>query len=221
MTGSRWIWSGVLAGAVVVAPWALQAEDEKKACCMMKEEGGGAGGGHQGHGGKTGKRQDALDPHDHGSAPADVGAGHGHGAAGGHGGAHHGGVTPGVQASVAAVPVPNEPGPTALKAEMWLLTAAMQEVLVALANNNLPAIPAAIHRVHAAREMTEQSLERGLVKLPRNADKVAEFKQEDAAFHDELVKLVQASRHNDLQAATRQTGVLLNACTQCHLKYRF
>ena len=109
----------------------------------------------------------------------------------------------------------------ALQLEMITLTAAMQEVVVALANNQLSTIRPAIHRIHLAREQTEAALDQGLIKLPRNPDKLAEFKKEDAAFHDELVKLLKAAQANDLTAATRQTGVILDGCTRCHLSYRF
>ncbi|MCE7890614.1 MAG: hypothetical protein DYH12_13115 [Sorangiineae bacterium PRO1] len=47
------------------------------------------------------------------------------------------------------------------------------------------------------------------------------FKREDEAFHDELVKLLQASKRNDLPGATKQLGTVLEGCTSCHQKYRF
>lgn len=111
--------------------------------------------------------------------------------------------------------------PNVVQQEMRELTLAMQVTLAAIANNTLDDIPPAIHRVHAARDLTEAALAKGQVKLPRNADKLPAFVRQDEAFHGELVKLVRAARAHDLPAATRQFGVVLNGCTACHAQYRF
>ena len=113
------------------------------------------------------------------------------------------------------------PPVTPLQAEMRELTAAMQVILVAIANNELDAVTPAIHKVHDARTNTEHALERHEVVLPRNGDKLADFIKQDEAFHGELVKLVKAARSHDLPTATAQVGVILNGCTACHVKYRF
>jgi len=125
----------------------------------------------------------------------------------------------------AADPPPKTtPAPVAaspVQLEMVALTDAMQKVLVAIANNNLAAIPPAIHAVHSARDVTADALRKGAITLPKNPGKLDEFAREDDRFHGELVTLVKAARANDLQAATRQMGVVMNGCTACHLKYRF
>ena len=52
-------------------------------------------------------------------------------------------------------------------------------------------------------------------------DRLKAFIKEDDAFHGLLVKLVKASKANDLKAATKATAEVINGCTSCHMKYRF
>lgn len=113
------------------------------------------------------------------------------------------------------------PGVNAVQNEMRQLVEAMNVFVLAVANNDLKAIPPAIHRVHSARQLTEQAIESGTYKLPKNPDKLSAFLKEDEAFHEELVTLVKASKANDLQSATTQVGKLVNGCTSCHVKFRF
>lgn len=112
-------------------------------------------------------------------------------------------------------------GVNAVQNEMRELSTAMNEILLAVANNNLKVIPESIHRVHSARQLTEAAIESGHYKLPKNSDKMAAFIKEDDAFHEELVALMKASKTNDLNAATKQVGRLVNGCTSCHTQYRF
>ena len=116
---------------------------------------------------------------------------------------------------------PETKAPNAVQHEMRELALAMQVTLNAIANNTLGDVTPAIHKVHGARDLTEAALKDKLVVLPKNGDKLAAFIKEDEAFHNELVKLVKAARANDLTAATRQFGVVMNGCTACHSKYRF
>lgn len=120
----------------------------------------------------------------------------------------------------AATP-PAPAGTNPVKNEMQALTAAMQTILVAISNNQLQEVTPAIHKVHGLKEITSQALKKGEYKPPKNGDKVKAFIKEDDAFHDLLVKLVKASRANDLPAATRATAEVINGCTSCHMKYRF
>lgn len=46
------------------------------------------------------------------------------------------------------------------------------------------------------------------------------FVARDEAFHAELVKLLRAAQANDLPAATKQLGPILEGCTGCHQQYR-
>jgi cytochrome c556 len=75
--------------------------------------------------------------------------------------------------------------------------------------------------VHGARMVTEEALKKGGYKPPKNGADLDAFVKQDEAFHDELVKLLKASKANDLPATTKQLGVVLEGCTNCHTKYRF
>ncbi len=121
--------------------------------------------------------------------------------------------TPSVAAPAAALnPVQNE---------MRLLHEATRDWVTAIANNTLDTIPEDIHKVHGARMVTEDALKKGSYKPPKNADDLDGFIKQDEAFHDELVKLLKASKAKDLPATTKQLGVVLEGCTSCHTKYRF
>ncbi len=105
---------------------------------------------------------------------------------------------------------------------MRLLNEAMRDWVTAVAQNSLAAIPAGISRVHAAREVTDSALKRGEYVPPKGGKPaLAAFIEQDEAFHDELVTLLRAARANDLEAATRQLGVVMQGCTSCHTAFRF
>lgn len=124
-------------------------------------------------------------------------------------------------APAAAVSKPHASGVNPVQHEMRLLTEAMNVILLAVANNNLKAIPPAIHKVHDARMVTEKALLSGAYHPPKNGNRIDAFIAQDEAFHDELVTLMKAVKADDLQAATRQVGVIVNSCTSCHTQYRF
>lgn len=130
------------------------------------------------------------------------------------GGAHH------LHEAKAPAPTP-QPGVNAVQNEMRLLTEAMDVIVRAVANNDLKTIPPAIQKVHQARQLTEKALESGTYKLAKGSDRLEAFIKEDEAFHDELVVLMKAVKGNNLQQASRQVGVLMNSCTNCHTKFRF
>lgn len=111
--------------------------------------------------------------------------------------------------------------PNAVQKEMQALHLLMVTTLVAIENNTLSTIPTAIHQVHEAKGETEKAIKSGSWKPPRADTTVADFVKADEAFHDELVKLLQASKKNDVTATTRQLGVVLDGCTSCHVRFRF
>jgi len=109
-----------------------------------------------------------------------------------------------------------------VQAEMRLLNEATRDWVTAIAQNDLASIPPAISRVHAARLVTEEALKRGAYVPPKGgAAALAAFVRQDEAFHEELVALLQAAKANDLPAATRQMGVVLEGCTSCHMTFRY
>lgn len=138
---------------------------------------------------------------------------------------HDHGAPPPVAPPPAAAPVPAAPAvappANAVQAEMRALHEATRDWVTAIANNDLASIPPGISRVHSARMVTEQAVEAGAYRPPKESDNLEAFKQVDTAFHDELVKLLRASKANDLPAATKQLGVVLEGCTACHQRFRY
>jgi cytochrome c556 len=102
---------------------------------------------------------------------------------------------------------------------MRVLDEVVRSWVTAIANNQLQAIPNGVEKIHPARAATERALETGAYR-PSKGD-VDGFKRQDEEFHDRLVALLRAARAEDLPAATRELGVVLEGCTSCHLKYRF
>lgn len=111
--------------------------------------------------------------------------------------------------------------PNAVQLEMQQLHALIVTALVAVENGKTDVIPEAIHRVHEAKGVTEKAITSGGWKPPRVDQTVADFVKTDEAFHDELVKLLRASKANDITATTKQLGAVLDGCTSCHVRFRF
>lgn len=125
-------------------------------------------------------------------------------------------------AAVATPAMPTGEPRNPVQAEMRLLHDATRDWVTAIAQNDLASIPPAISRVHAARLVTEDALTRGAYAPPKGgAAALAAFIAQDEAFHGELVALLQAAKANDLPAATRQLGVVLDGCTSCHMTFRY
>lgn len=116
---------------------------------------------------------------------------------------------------------PAPAAPNAVQQEMQALHGLVVTSLVAIESGDTTAIPAAIRQVHEAKGVTEKAITSGAWKPPRADATVADFVKTDEAFHDELVKLLQASKKNDVTATTKQLGVVLEGCTSCHVRFRF
>lgn len=123
-------------------------------------------------------------------------------------------------ASPPASPTELPEGVNAVQNEMRLLHEAMQGSVTAIANDDLGAIPEALHRVHQARGMTEAALENGSYRPPRNADRLDAFVALDEAFHSELERLVGAASANDSAATATQLGAVMSQCNGCHSQFR-
>ncbi len=125
-------------------------------------------------------------------------------------------------APVASPLVPSGMPANPVQAEMRLLNEAARDWVTAIAQRELGSIPPGISRVHTARLVTEAALKRGAYAPPKGGAAVLDaFVKQDEAFHDELVRLLEAAKADDLPAATKQLGVVLEGCTSCHLAYRF
>ncbi len=123
--------------------------------------------------------------------------------------------------AAAAPSAPTGPVTNPVQSEMRILNEVTRDWVTAIAQNQLDGIPAGIHKVHGAREVTDKALKDGKYKPPKAGTNVDDFIKQDEAFHDELVKLLTASKAKDLTATTKQLGVVLEGCTDCHTKYRF
>ena len=128
--------------------------------------------------------------------------------------------TPAAASAVTASPDHVPPGVNAVQNEMRLLLEAMRDSVTAIADGHLQTIAQSMHRVHRARELTEKAVEDKQYTLPKNADKLEEFKEKDEAFHAELEKLVAASTANDAKATSEEIGVVLSKCSDCHTSFR-
>lgn len=103
---------------------------------------------------------------------------------------------------------------------MRLLSTAMETAVRGIAAGDVRQIEHALHRVHAAKEMTEAAIERGSYRLPKNGDRVGRFRELDEAFHQKLEHLADASRVNDVPRAAQAVGDALGACHGCHTEFR-
>jgi cytochrome c556 len=112
------------------------------------------------------------------------------------------------------------PADNAVQREMRLLDAAMRDSVTAIGAGDVRGLPARLHAVHEAAEETDVALEHGAYKLPRNADRLAEFVELDEAFHRELTVMATAASQNDLATTALQLGALMNRCQGCHVLFR-
>jgi hypothetical protein len=112
------------------------------------------------------------------------------------------------------------PGVNAVQNEMRLLHEAMRDTVSAIALGTLSTIPERLHAVHRARELTEQAIESGTYKLPRNGDQLEAFKALDESFHAELEKLVAGATANDPIATSTALGAVMGRCEGCHAQFR-
>lgn len=133
---------------------------------------------------------------------------------------HHHGGSASAPAIGSASPDHVPPGVNAVQNEMRLLVEAMRTSVTAIGFGTLDAIPESLHTVHRARELTEKAVESGEYKLPKNADKLATFKELDEQFHGELEKLVTAATAKDAAKAGAQLGVMMSKCSGCHEQFR-
>jgi cytochrome c556 len=104
--------------------------------------------------------------------------------------------------------------------EMHLLATALETAVRGIAAGDVRPVEHALHRVHAAKEMTEAALERGSYRLPKNSDRVGRFRELDETFHRKLEELGAASRANDISRTARAVGEALDACHGCHTEFR-
>ena len=124
-------------------------------------------------------------------------------------------VFPSIVPAQEAVPVENP-----LKTEMRLLDSAFKNLIDSLIFNNPKTIQEPFEEVHKAKKNTEAALEKGLIKLPKNNDKIKDFVKMDEEFHHNMEGLIEASGKGNMKKVQDITHRLLNGCVQCHNRFR-
>lgn len=119
-----------------------------------------------------------------------------------------------------ATTTPSEAGISPVKIEMRLLNDAFLNLIDSLVLNTPDLIEEPFHKVHMAKANTEKALEKGEIKLPKNGDKIKQFVELDEQFHKKLEVLIEAAGKKDMKEIQEVTHKLLNACVQCHSKFR-
>jgi cytochrome c556 len=112
------------------------------------------------------------------------------------------------------------PSGNPLVQEMRTLDQAMCGIVSAVALGDGARVRAALEPLHSAREKTEQALESGAIKLPKNPQRLAEFAKRDTAFHADLERLAAAAGRNDQLQMLTVTKKLLDGCVACHQTFR-
>lgn len=112
------------------------------------------------------------------------------------------------------------PAEDAVKHEMRLLDKAFKNLIDSLLLDAPEAIEAPFHDVHRAKMATEKALKAGKVKLPKNGDKLDEFVALDEAFHGKLKRLLGAARKKDRKGIKNSVHEIVDACVQCHSRFR-
>lgn len=101
-----------------------------------------------------------------------------------------------------------------------MLTSILEETVRGIGARDVRPIEHALHRLHAAKELTGAALRDGSYKLPKNPDQVDAFVAMDEAFHKHLGALVVASHANDIPGAAEALGAIVRGCEGCHATYR-
>ena len=110
--------------------------------------------------------------------------------------------------------------PNPLIEEMLTLDSVFRNVVSAVALTDAEKVQKAMAPLHGAMEKTHEGIHAGIVTLPKNAARIAEFVERDRKFHEMLEALDRAAGHNHQQEMLRVTKQLLNGCVQCHRTFR-
>lgn len=125
--------------------------------------------------------------------------------------------------SAEAVPqtkTPADKTPNPVKDEMVALNEAFKNLLDAILLNEPEKIELPFHNVHNAKEKTMAAVKKGEVKLPKNNDKFKEFEKLDEKFHHDLEAIIEAADKKDMKTVKARTHKLIDACVECHSRFR-
>ena len=111
-------------------------------------------------------------------------------------------------------------GANPLIEEMMILDRAFRDIVSAVSLGDADAVRKALEPMHGTMEKTQVGVHAGTVTVRKNADRIAEFKSMDLAFHAKLEALGRAAHHNNQKEMLRITKQLLEGCVQCHTKFK-
>lgn len=111
-------------------------------------------------------------------------------------------------------------GENPLMEEMIILDGVFREVVSAVALGDGKRVLTTLESMHGTMEKTHEGVHSGLVKIPRNSDRVNEFVQRDKEFHANLEGLADAARTDNQKEMLSLTKKLLDGCVHCHQIFR-
>ena len=104
--------------------------------------------------------------------------------------------------------------------EMALLDSTFREVVSAVSLGDGKRVHKALETMHGTMEKTHDGVHSGAVRIPKNADRIADFVHMDTEFHGDLSALAHAAQtenHKDMLTLTKK---LLDSCVNCHQTFR-
>ncbi len=114
---------------------------------------------------------------------------------------------------------PSDPA-AAIRHEMRLLERAMHASISAIAAGDLSEIPGQLHAIHGAKDGTQAAIRSGAYRPPLGGDRLEQFVALDDAFHRHLVRLLVASKSQDLAGAAAAVGQAVAGCVGCHAEFK-
>lgn len=124
----------------------------------------------------------------------------------------------------------HHPGPSAandkastqnpLIEEMTKLDSVFRDVVSGVSLGDGHKVHEALEKMHGTMEKTHEGVDKGTVKLQKNAHRLEEFVKMDKAFHADLERLAHAAHKNERKTMLSLTKNLLESCVSCHQTFR-
>jgi len=104
--------------------------------------------------------------------------------------------------------------------EMLTLDRVFHEVVSGVALGDGARVHKALESMHGTKEKTHKGIHSGIVKIPKNAERIEEFVKLDESFHNDLETLARAAHENNQNKMLSLAKKLLDACVRCHEIFR-
>lgn len=111
-------------------------------------------------------------------------------------------------------------GENPLVEEMMILDRVFCEVVSAVSLGDGERAQKALEGMHGTMERTHEGVQKGTVKIPKNAHLKEQFVKMDIRYHEKLETLARAAHANDQKRMLSLTKELLSGCVECHGIYR-